>query len=44
MEEILKLKGRAVKAFLKYDSRKLIAKEQKRIKFNSTKNSVLCNL
>jgi hypothetical protein len=31
-EEILKLKGKAAKAFLEYDSRKLTAKEQKRIK------------
>lgn len=32
VEEILKLKGKAAEAFLKYDSRKLTDKEQKRIK------------
>jgi len=32
VEEILKLKGKAAEAFLKYDSRKLTTKEQKRIK------------
>lgn len=32
VEEILKLKGKAAKAFLEYDSRKLTAKEQMRIK------------
>lgn len=32
VEEVLKLKGKAAKAFLEYDSRKLTPKEQKRIK------------
>ena len=32
VEEILKLKGKAAKEFLQYDSRKLTAKEQQRIK------------
>lgn len=32
VEEILKLKGKAAKAFLEYDSRKFTVKEQKRIK------------
>lgn len=32
VEEILKLKGKAVDAFLKYDSRKLTTREKKRIK------------
>jgi hypothetical protein len=32
VEDILKLKGKATEAFLRYDSRKLIAKEQNRIK------------
>lgn len=32
VEEILKLKGKAAEVFLKYDSRKLTTKEQRRIK------------